>query len=126
MIKAALAVALLINVSVDPGIVSPDGERAPANYSRHEKAAILHPLIDSATACVARVVGASPKLGEEEITELIVESFKDCVDPVRAMIDAHDTYYGPGTGEEFFMGPYLDALPAVVMSIVGSKAHHGM
>lgn len=123
MIKAALAVALLINVSVDPGLVSPDGERAPASLTTREKVAILHPLIDTATACVARMVGTNPKLGQEDIAELIVDSFAECVEPVRAMIDAHDTYYGPGSGEEFFMGPYLDALPAAVLSIVGSKAH---
>ncbi len=37
-----------------------------------------------------------------------------CVTPVRAMIDAYDRYFGDGTGEAFFMGPYLDVLPAVV------------
>ena len=33
---------------------------------------------------------------------------------VRAMIDAHDRYFGNGTGEAFFMGPYLDVLPTAV------------
>ena len=37
-----------------------------------------------------------------------------CVAPVRAMIDAYDRYYGKGTGEAFFMGPYLDVLPRAV------------
>jgi hypothetical protein len=30
------------------------------------------------------------------------------------MIDAYDRYYGEGTGEAFFMGPYLDVLPRAV------------
>jgi hypothetical protein len=37
-----------------------------------------------------------------------------CVTPVRAMIDAYDRYFGRGTGEAFFMGPYLDVLPKAV------------
>jgi hypothetical protein len=36
------------------------------------------------------------------------------VSPVRAMIDAYDRYYGNGTGEAFFTGPYLDVLPRAV------------
>ena len=35
------------------------------------------------------------------------------------MIDAYDRYYGEGTGEAFFMGPYLDVLPKAVLA--GSK-----
>jgi hypothetical protein len=30
------------------------------------------------------------------------------------MIDAYDRFFGDGAGEAFFMGPYLDALPAAV------------
>ena len=30
------------------------------------------------------------------------------------MIDAYDSYYGEGSGEAFFMGPYLDVLPKAV------------
>ena len=37
-----------------------------------------------------------------------------CLTPVRAMIAAYDRYYGDGTGEAFFMGPYLDVLPRAV------------
>jgi len=31
------------------------------------------------------------------------------------MITAHDRYFGAGSGEEFFMGVYLDALPGAVI-----------
>jgi hypothetical protein len=34
------------------------------------------------------------------------------------MIDAYDRLYGDGAGETFFMGPYLDALPAAVTTRV--------
>jgi hypothetical protein len=46
---------------------------------------------------------------------LIVASMSACVTPVRAMIDGYDRYYGDGTGEAFFMGPYLDLLPKAVV-----------
>jgi len=46
--------------------------------------------------------------------DLIVDSLPSCVNPVRAMIDAYDRYYGTGSGEAFFMGPYLDILPRAV------------
>ena len=45
-----------------------------------------------------------------------------CVGPVRAMIDAYDRYFGDGTGEAFFMGPYLDALPAAVSTLAVDRA----
>jgi hypothetical protein len=32
------------------------------------------------------------------------------------MIDAYDHYYGEGSGEAFFMGPYLDVLPKAVQA----------
>jgi hypothetical protein len=43
------------------------------------------------------------------------------VQAVRAMIDAYDQYYGDGSGEAFFMGPYLDVLPKMVVE-AGKKA----
>jgi hypothetical protein len=41
---------------------------------------------------------------------------------VRALIDRHDQIYGDGTGERFFMGPYLDALPSAVQALMRSPA----
>jgi hypothetical protein len=46
--------------------------------------------------------------------DLIVASIPACMRPVRAMIDGYDRYFGEGTGEAFFMGPYLDVLPIMV------------
>jgi len=41
-----------------------------------------------------------------------------CIDAMRAMISAHDRLFGEGSGEAFFMGPYLDVLPATVNKLV--------
>jgi hypothetical protein len=49
-----------------------------------------------------------------EFNNLIVESVPTCVDVLRSMIDAYDRLYGDGAGETFFLGPYLDSLPAAV------------
>jgi hypothetical protein len=117
-VNALAGLSLLVTVSIHPGMLTPDGDRTPISLSTREKTAVLHPLINTATDCLARAVSADPRFGKRDVTDLIVESFKDCVAPVRAMIDAHDRYYGVGSGQQFFMGPYLDALPAAVTSIV--------
>ena len=38
------------------------------------------------------------------------------------MIDAHDRYFGEGSGEEFFMGVYLDALPNALIKTIQKGA----
>jgi hypothetical protein len=38
------------------------------------------------------------------------------------MIDAYDRFFGDGTGEAFFMGPYLDTLPAAVSQLTVERA----
>jgi hypothetical protein len=45
-----------------------------------------------------------------------------CLDPVRAMIAAYDRYFGEGSGEDFFVGPYLDVLPDAVVHRIKSIA----
>jgi hypothetical protein len=111
--------SLLVMVSVNPGVLTLDGNAVPAQMTAQEKRAVIRPLVETTTECVARAVAADPRRGKLRLTDLIVESFKSCGEPVRALIDAHDRYYGSGTGQEFFMGPYLDALPAAVSGIVG-------
>ena len=54
--------------------------------------------------------------------DLIVDAVPRCLTPVRAMIDAHDRYFGAGSGEEFFMSVYLDALPNAVIKAIGKNA----
>ena len=37
------------------------------------------------------------------------------------MIDNYDRYFGNGAGETFFMGPYLDLLPTVIIKWVRDR-----
>jgi hypothetical protein len=123
MIAHSLAgISLLVAVSINPSVIAPGDAGAWAQMTTQEKNAGMRPLVQTATECVARAVAADPRLGKTKVTDLIVDSFKSCGDPVRALIDAHDRFYGSGTGEVFFMGPYLDALPAAITGIVGRHA----
>ena len=124
MVFSALAgLSLIVSVSIQPGANEPQAfdPSAPPHMSERQKSAIMRPLFDSATQCVAREVAADPRFGKAAVTDLIVDSFPSCLDPVRSLIDAHDRHYGAGTGERFFMGPYLDALPTAVIGLVGDK-----
>lgn len=123
IVHAIAGASLLVNISVNPAIIDPDSAGMALQMTAQEKRAVLRPLVKSTTDCVARAVVADPRLGKLPVTDLIVDAFKSCTDPVRALIDAHDRYYGSGTGEIFFMGPYLDALPAAVTAIVRDAAH---
>jgi hypothetical protein len=109
--------ALIVAVATGPAFDPTDG----ANLSVQEKAAATEPLVRSATNCIVHAVMADPRYGKETgaLGDLIVASMPSCLTPVRAMIDAFDRYYGEGTGEAFFMGPYLDVLPKAV--VAGTK-----
>jgi hypothetical protein len=117
MILAALiAIPLVIAVSADQRTLDP--AIAQPSMTGQQKSTVLRRLIRSATDCVVRTVAADPRLQQSisfgDVTPLIVDSMGSCVDDVRAMIDAHDRLYGEGSGEAFFMGPYLDILPTMV------------
>lgn len=122
VVKALAGLTLLIHVSIGPGMIAPETEETAVRLSAREKSAVINPLIHTATDCVVRAVSGDPRLGKLQVTDLIVDSFKNCLEPVRALIDAHDRYYGAGTGEQFFMGPYLDALPATIGEMVGKNS----
>jgi hypothetical protein len=121
MILAPLfGTALVVAVATEPLNDANGG----LNLSAQQKSAVTEPLVRSATECIVRAVVADPRYGARpsaELGDLIVASMPSCVTPVRAMIDAYDRYYGDGTGEAFFMGPYLDVLPKVVVE-AGKKA----
>jgi hypothetical protein len=125
MILASIAAAALV-VSVATG---PAFERngSTINLSAREKNAAVQPLVRSATECIARTILGDPRLQTHErvknLGDLIVASMPICVTPVRAMIDAYDQYFGNGTGEAFFMGPYLDALPTIVNRWIDSPTN---
>src|SRR5262249_23315765 len=112
MILAPLAgVALVISVATGP-VTDPTGSM----LSAQQKNAAMQPLVRSATECIAQAVPADGRFRTHQaaIGDLIVDSMNSCLGPVRAMIDAYDNFFGDGTGEAFFMGPYLDVLPAAV------------
>jgi hypothetical protein len=115
-------VALLIYAAAGPTI-EPDSTRQP---SVQQMTAVVQALTKSATECIARTVAAHPRFQQQapeaDLGDLIVASVPSCVGPVRAMIDAYDRYFGDGTGEAFFMGPYLDTLPAAVSPLAVERA----
>jgi hypothetical protein len=121
---AVFGLSLVVTAAVEP--VQPPWESGPRiQMSLQQKNAVLAPLMRSATDCIVRAVSADPKLQlviqPGEINELIVSSMDRCLEPMRAMIDAHDRLFGEGTGEAFFMGPYLEILPkAVTRQVKGS------
>jgi hypothetical protein len=116
MIIAPLAaVALVVSAAVAP-IEESNG--AVIQMSVQQRNVAIQPLVRSATECIARSVVADPRFdahaADSQLGDLIVTSMHACVGPVRAMIDAYDRYFGDGSGEAFFMGPYLDILPRAV------------
>jgi hypothetical protein len=121
MILAPLVgTAMLIAVATGPL----DDPMGLDHLSPRQKDAATDTLVKSATDCIVHAVFANPRYsatGTAELGDLIVASMPSCATPVRAMIDGYDQYYGEGSGEAFFMGPYLDALPKFVVE-AGKKA----
>jgi hypothetical protein len=107
-----LAATLSIGVAAVPS----DAFRGATPLSMQQKNAAVQPLVRSATECIARNVAADPRYraAANALGDVIVDSMPPCLRPVRAMIEAYDRTFGAGTGEAFFMGPYLDVLPDAV------------
>jgi hypothetical protein len=120
MIVAPLfGTALVVAVATGP-VLGPGTDTT--KLSAQQKIAATEPLVRSATDCIVHAVTADPRFSADagpQLGDLIVAAMPSCHTPVRAMIDAYDLYYGDGTGEAFFMGPYLDVLPKAVLA--GSK-----
>ncbi len=127
LIRALIGLSLIAAASIDPSALKPEGLPPEGlQVTPQQRDAAVQPLVRSATDCIVRAVRADPRLKASirsgDISELIVDSVEACVDPLHDMIDAYDRYYGQGTGEAFFMGPYLDVLPAAVKkSVPGAK-----
>ncbi len=119
MIHAPVAgLALLISVAVGP---IDEASAPPMEMSIQQRTAVVQRLIRSATECIARTVAADPRREQgaaANFGEMIVDSMPTCVGPVRAMIDGYDRYFGDGSGEAFFMEPYLDVLPKAVSHLI--------
>src|ERR1700676_358946 len=124
MLLAPLAGAVLVmSIATGPAVES---QRSPAQMTAQQKNAAMQPLVRSATECIARAVVGDSRFGKNlpaNLGDLITDSMPACVRPVRAMIDGYDRYFGEGTGEAFFMGPYLDVLPTMVSKWTQDGAH---
>jgi hypothetical protein len=121
LVQPLAGMLLIVRVATGPAIEPnhPDGHLSP-----QQKSAAMQPLVRSATECITHAVGADPRLGKAipGLGDLIVDAVPSCRNEVRTMIDAFDHYFGEGTGETFFMGPYLDALPTAVGKAVAQPA----
>ena len=122
MILAPLfGTAMIIAVATGPL----DDPMGFTHLSPREKNAATQTLMRSATDCIVHAVFADPHYSASDTSklgDLIVASMPSCVTPVRAMIDGYSEYYGDGSGEAFFMGPYLDALPQLIVEAAKKAA----
>lgn len=121
---AVLGASLILSVSLDEGV--PLAVHAdPGMLSWQQKKLTVRRLVSSANECIARTVSADPRFDDMvktgNVNVLIVDSVPSCVDAVRRMIDGYDRLFGHGAGETFFVGPYLDGLPAAVNGLVTNK-----
>ncbi|HML15056.1 MAG TPA: hypothetical protein VK456_17250 [Xanthobacteraceae bacterium] len=129
MIAAALlGLSLAVSTTYEPEDLAPNAQaRAVSQMSPRQKLAALRPLIRSATDCVVRTIEADPRFrrasAPADMNELIVASMEPCAEAMRGMIDAHDRLFGEGSGEAFFMGPYLDGLPVTIDKLVKGAAY---
>jgi hypothetical protein len=123
---AVFGLALVVSVSVDTNIQPLLGPiPLGMQMSPQQKNAAMRPLVRSATDCIIKTVVANPASTEAfatgDIRELIVDSVANCLPQLHEMISAHDRMFGEGTGEAFFMGPYLQVLPAAVTKQVSGQ-----
>lgn len=125
ILEAMVGLSLVLNVSLDTEIPTTPSPAAWLHMSASRKDAALLPLIRTATDCIIRKVESDPRFSTamrpDEVNDLIVDSIASCAKPVRAMMDAHDSMYGKGSGEAFLLGPYLDVLPSAVVTQVKVK-----
>jgi hypothetical protein len=109
------AMAFVVLVSAGP---IHESDPTSSQMSASERSAAMRSLVERATECIATRVSADTRLDHaafRNLTDLIVDSVPSCLEPVRAMIDAYDSFYGEGSGEAFFLGPYLDVLPKALV-----------
>jgi hypothetical protein len=124
ILESVFGLSLVLNVSLN-GEVPATKSTTWQQLSVPQRQAALLPMVRRATDCIVRKVSADPRysadMRPDEINNLIVDSIPACGRVVREMIDAHDRMYGAGSGEAFLLGPYLDVLPAAVVTQVRAK-----
>lgn len=112
ILPALTGASLLLLTAATPDV---DLDPMRARLTHQERTAAVQPFITRATECVARSVASDPRSTDtSKLGDLIVDSMPVCADVLRSMIDTYDQYFGDGTGEAFFSGPYLDVLPTAV------------
>jgi hypothetical protein len=127
MIAAALlGLSLVVTATYEPTDFAPNAAAKSTQLTPQQKFAALRPLVRSATDCVVHAITADPRFRPSgagaDMNDLIVASMTPCADAMRSMIDAHDRLFGAGSGEAFFMGPYLEGLPTTVDKLVKDTA----
>ena len=130
MIAAAalLSLSLAVSTTYEPEDLAPNSyPLALAQMTPQQKFATLKPLVRSANDCVIHAIEADPRfkrpVAAADMNELIVASMAPCKEAMRSMIDAHDRLFGEGSGEAFFMGPYLEGLPLTINKMVKGAAY---
>jgi len=124
MLPAWTGLSLIVLAASTP---TAELDRPVAHLSAQQKSAAVQPLIRHATECVAKSVAADPRAQTIDqpgvLGDLIVASMPNCAERMRAMIEGFDRYFGSGTGEAYFSGPYLDALPGAVNALAQELRH---
>jgi hypothetical protein len=101
-----LGMGLVTAVALGPAL-DPD----PSTLSSGQKSAAIQPLVRRATECVVQTVAADPRYRKaKNLGDLVIDALTPCTISVRAMVQGYDHYFGSGSGEEFFIGPYLELL----------------
>ncbi len=113
ILSALTAASLLIFAAATPD--ADLGSMRTQCLTHQQRTAAVQPYITRATECVARSVAADPRSSDaSKLGDVIVDSMPYCADLMRSMIETYDHYFGDGSGDAFFSGPYLDVLPAAV------------
>jgi hypothetical protein len=125
ILESVFGLSLVLNVSLESQIPTAGRGIAWGQPSVIERQAELLPAIARATECILRRIADDPRysaaLRPGEINDLIANSLRGCARPLRALIDTYDRMYGPGSGEAFLLGPFLDVLPSAVVHQVKAR-----
>ena len=125
ILESVYGLSLVLNVSLESKVPASGLVFAWSQPSVVERQAELLPAIARATDCILRRIGDDPRyradLRPGEINDLIADSLRGCARPLRALIETHDRMYGPGSGESFLLGPFLDVLPSAVVHQVRAR-----
>lgn len=120
LVQAALTLQIFVLAGAVPVAPAYKGGLLPG-----QKSVATQRLVDSATECIISAVKKAADNGRPisaQLGELITIAMPGCAERMRAMIESYDDSYGAGSGEAFFVGPYLDKLPIAVSKRLQRKA----